>query len=64
MLVSCVIMLLKYIITLVLSGRVHRVMVECVLSEDVRMISVLFRSSVLGPLLFLLYASDLSNILE
>ena len=47
-----------------LSGRAQRVVVDGVRSENVRVVSGFLQGSVLGLLLYLLYASDLLIILE
>ena len=47
-----------------LSGRVQRIVVDGVRSENVRVVFGFPQGSVLGPLLFLLYISNLSITLE
>ena len=47
-----------------LSGRIQRVVVDGGRREDVRVVSSVPQDSVLGPLLLLLYTSDLPIIIE
>ena len=52
------------ILTQFLSNRSHRVMVDGCRSKLVNVVSGVQHCSVLGPLLFLLYTSELFSILE
>ena len=47
-----------------LSGRVQRVVIDCIISENIKMVSGVPEGIVLGNLLFLLCTSDLPIILE
>ena len=52
------------ILTQFLSDRSHHVMVDGCMSKLVNVLSGVLQGSVLGPLLFLVYTSDLFSILE
>ena len=54
----------SYITAGLLNCRVQRVVVDSVISEKVRIISVVLQVSVHGPFLFLLYTIDMLLILE
>ena len=54
----------RYFIAVFLSGRVQRVVVDGVRSENVSVVAGVSQGSVLGLLLFLLYTRDLPIILE
>ena len=53
-----------YILTQFLSDRSQHVMVDGCMSKLVNVVSRMPQGSVLGPLLFLLYTSELFSILE
>ena len=53
-----------FILTLFLSNRSQHVMVDSCRSKLVNVVSAVPQGSVLGPLLFLLYTSELFSILE